>query len=112
MIPIAIIFISVILVNIFDSSGEIEDGSFNTAPSIIVKNKNVMIFQYVLLILLILAIIILDINKSAKGIINIEPFHINRAMPAIITLVIVCFFLYNTVKYNVKRYNLPGTWKK
>ena len=71
-----------------------------------------MIFQYSLLLLLLLTIIGLDIYKSADGFNNMEPFHLNRATPAFIAIILVAFFLYKSVKYNVKRYNLPETWRK
>ena len=111
-IPVVVLFLGFIVLNIYDSPGEKEDGSFNTPPSTLVKNKYVMIFQYVLLLLLLLTIIGLDINKSANGVNNVESFHLKRAAPALITVIVASFYLYNSVKYNVKRYNLPETWRK
>jgi len=89
-----------------------EDGSFNTAPNSLVKDDKIMMVQYVLAILLIIAMIVLDLYKSANGFSNIEPFHINRCGGVFVVLLVMGFFLYNTVKYNVKRYNLPETWRK
>ena len=111
-IPIAVLFLSFIIINIFDSPGESENGSFNTPPSTLVKNKKVMIFQYVLLLILLIAMVILDLNKSANGLTNVESYHIKRTIPGLIVIIIVVYFLYNTVKYNVKKYNLPETWRK
>ena len=111
-IPIAVLFLSFIIINIFDSPGESENGSFNTPPSTLVKNKKVMIFQYVLLLILLIAMVILDLNKTANGLTNVESYHIKRTIPGLIVIIIVVYFLYNTVKYNVKKYNLPETWRK
>jgi hypothetical protein len=111
-IPIAVLFLSFIIINIFDSPGETENGSFNTPASTLVKNKKVMIFQYVLLLMLLIAMVILDLNKSANGLTNVESYHIKRTIPGLIVIIIVVYFLYNTVKYNVKKYNLPETWRK
>ena len=111
-IPIAVLFLSFIIINIFDSPGESENGSFNTPPSTLVKNKKVMIFQYILLLILLIAMVILDLNKTANGLTNVESYHIKRTIPGLIVIIIVVYFLYNTVKYNVKKYNLPETWRK
>jgi hypothetical protein len=112
VVPIIVLFLGFIVISIYDSPSEKEDGAFNTPPTNIVKNKKIMIVQYVLLLLLIFTLIGIDIYKSADGFNNMEPFHINRAIPAFITILGVSLFLYKSVKYNVKRYNLPKTWSK
>ena len=110
VIPVVVLFLSLIVINIFDSPGEKEDGSFNTPPSTLVKDKKVMITQYVLLILLLVGMIVCDLMKSGKGFSNIESHHIKRIVPVLIVILIVIYLLYNSVKYNVKRYDLPETW--
>jgi hypothetical protein len=112
IIPVVVLFLSLIVINIFDSPSEKEDGSFNTPPSTLVRDKRVMIAQYVLLILLLLGMVGLDLIKSGNGFSNIKPHHINRTLPVLIVILVVGYLLYNSVKYNVKRYDLPETWRK
>jgi hypothetical protein len=112
VIPVIVLFLSLIVINIFDSPGEKEDGSFNTPPSTLVKDKRIMITQYVLLILLLFGMIGCDLIKSGDGFSNIEPHHIKRIVPVLIVILVVGYLLYNSVKYNVKRYDLPETWRK
>ena len=112
VIPVIVLFLSLIVINIFDSPGEKEDGSFNTPPSTLVKDKRIMITQYVLLILLLFGMIGCDLIKSGDGFSNIEPHHIKRIVPVLIVIIVVGYLLYNSVKYNVKRYDLPETWRK
>ena len=71
-----------------------------------------MITQYVLLILLLFGMIGCDLIKSGDGFSNIEPHHIKRIVPVLIVIIVVGYLLYNSVKYNVKRYDLPETWRK
>ena len=111
-IPVIVLFLSLIVINIFDSPGEKENGSFNTPPSTLVKDKKVMITQYVLVILLLFGMIGCDLIKSGDGFSNIESHHIKRTIPVLIVIIIVIYLLYNSVKYNVKRYDLPETWRK
>ena len=112
VIPVVVLFLSLIVINIFDSPGEKEDGSFNTPPSTLVKDKKVMITQYVLVILLLFGMIGCDLIKSGNGFSNIESHHIKRTIPVLIVILVVIYLLYNSVKYNVKRYDLPETWRK
>ena len=112
VIPVVVLFLSLIVINIFDSPGEKEDGSFNTPPSTLVKDKRVMITQYVLLILLLVGMIVCDLMKSGNGFSDIESHHIKKTIPVLIVIIVVCYLLYNSVKYNVKRYDLPETWRK
>ena len=112
VIPVIVLFLSLIVINIFDSPSEKEDGSFNTPPSTLVKDKRIMIIQYVLLILLLFGMIGCDLIKSGDGFSNIESHHIKRTLPVLIVILIVGYLLYNSVKYNVKRYDLPETWRK
>ena len=112
VIPVVVLFLSLIVINIFDSPGEKEDGSFNTPPSTLVKDKRVMITQYVLLILLLFGMIVCDLMKSGNGFSDIESHHIKKTIPVLIVIILVGYLLYNSVKYNVKRYDLPETWRK
>ena len=112
VIPVIVLFLSLIVINIYDSPGEKEDGSFNTPPSTLVKDKRVMITQYVLVILLLFGMIVCDLIKSGDGFSNIESHHIKRTIPVLIVILVVIYLLYNSVKYNVKRYDLPETWRK
>jgi hypothetical protein len=112
VIPVVVLFLSLIVINIFDSPGEKEDGSFNTPPSTLVKDKRVMITQYVLLILLLFGMIVCDLMKSGNGFSDIESHHIKKTIPVLIVIIVVGYLLYNSVKYNVKRYDLPETWRK
>ena len=112
VIPVVVLFLSLIVINIFDSPGEKEDGSFNTPPSTLVKDKRVMITQYVLLILLLVGMIVCDLMKSGNGFSDIESHHIKKTIPVLIVIIVVGYLLYNSVKYNVKRYDLPETWRK
>jgi len=111
VIPVIVLFLSLIVINIYDSPGEKDDGSFNTPPSTLVKDKRVMITQYVLVILLLFGMIVCDLIKSGDGFSNIESHHIKRTIPVLIVIVVVGYLLYNSVKYNVKRYDLPETWR-
>ena len=111
VIPVIVLFLSLIVINIYDSPGEKEDGSFNTPPSTLVKDKRVMITQYVLVILLLFGMIVCDLIKSGDGFSNIESHHIKRTIPVLIVILVVIYLLYNSVKYNVKRYDLPETWR-
>ena len=36
----------------------------------------------------------------------------SRTIPGLIVILLVVYFMYNTLKYNVKKYNLPETWRK
>jgi hypothetical protein len=53
-----------------------------------------------------------DLIKSGDGFSNIESHHIKRTLPVLIVILVVGYLLYNSVKYNVKRYDLPETWRK
>ena len=61
---------------------------------LIVKDDKIMMVQYVLAILLIIAMIVLDLYKSANGFSNIEPFHINRCGGVFVVLLVMGFFLH------------------
>ena len=111
VIPIVVFVFSLIIINIFDSSGVKEDGSFSTPPSTMVKNKLVMVFQYLLLIVGLLVLIGLDISNNVKYLSKLLFGHLFRSGYAIIVLIVSCYLLYNTIIYNVREYNIPNTWK-
>ena len=109
--PIVVFFLGLIIINIYDSPSVKEDGSFNTTPSNIIKNRLGMSIQYSFLLISIIGLIVLDLYKSS-GLLNIAPYHINRCWPVFIVLLVVGNLLYLTINYNVKKYNLPETWRK
>jgi hypothetical protein len=88
------------------------DGSFNTAPSELVKDEKGMIAQFSLILISIVVICCLDVYKSAGTLEKIQSFHIERCFLPFIGLLIVIYLLRNAVNYRVKKYNLPNTWSK
>jgi hypothetical protein len=56
--------------------------------------------------------IVCDLMKSGNGFSDIESHHIKKTIPVLIVIIVVGYLLYNSVKYNVKRYDLPETWRK
>jgi hypothetical protein len=112
VLPIVVFALGFLIINIFDSPGVKEDGSFNTPPSVIVKNKIGMIFHYIFLILCVGGIIFMDLKYSSGTMLGLQPYHINATLPALIVLVMCGYMLYNTARYYIKKYNLPNTWRK
>jgi hypothetical protein len=110
--PIAVFVLGFMVLNIFDSPGIKEDGSFNSAPSVLIKNKIGMIFHYSFLILAIIAIITLNLYYSSDSIIGLQEHHIVASIPSIIVVIMCIYMLYLTARYKVKKYELPNTWRK
>ena len=63
------------------------------------------------IILLLFGMIGCDLIKSGNGFSNRKSSY-KRTIPVLIVIIIVIYLLYNSVKYNVKRYDLPETWRK
>jgi len=112
LVPIVIFVFALIILNIFDSKGEREDGSFSTPSSFMVRNKSVMVFQYTLLLVGVLILMGLDISNTVKGLSQLLFGHLYRSGYAIVVLIVGCYLMHNTISYRVERYNLPNTWKK
>jgi hypothetical protein len=112
LIPIVIFVLALIVINIVDSKGESEDGSFSTPESTMVRNKSIMIFQLTLLIVGILVLMGLDVSNNVKDLSQLLFGHVYRSGYAIVALIASCYLMYNTIIYRVEKYNLPNTWKK
>ena len=112
LVPLIIFFFGLMAINVSHSDPIKDDGSFNTAPSELVKDEKGMIAQFSLILISIIAICCLDIYKSAGSLEKIQSFHIERCFLPFIGFVIVIYLLRNAVNYRVKKYNLPNTWSK
>ncbi len=112
LVPLIIFFFGLMAINVSHSDPIKHDGSFNTAPSELVKDEKGMIAQFSLILISIVVICCLDVYKSAGALEKIQSFHIERCFLPFIGLLIVIYLLRNAVNYRVKKYNLPNTWSK
>ena len=110
--PIAVFVLGFMVLNIYDSPSIKEDGSFSSAPSVLIKNKIGMIVHYVFMILSIITIIGLYLYYSSDSLLGYQTSYLITATPAILVFIVCLFLLYLTARYRVKKYNLPNTWRK
>ena len=110
--PIAVFVLGFMVLNIYDSPSIKEDGSFSSAPSVLIKNKIGMIVHYVFMILSIITIIGIYLYYSSDSLLGYQTAYLISAIPAILVFVISLVLLYLTARYRVKKYNLPNTWRK
>ena len=110
--PIAVFVLGFLVLNIFDEPGIKEDGSFNSAPSVLIKNKIGMLFHYIFLVLFLIGVIAINLYYSSDSFLGLQEYHIVACMPVIIVGVMCLYMLYLTARYRVKKYNLPNTWRK
>jgi len=110
--PLIVFVFGLLVINIFDNKGVKEDGSFNTAPDVIVKNKNGMIVHYVFLIIFLFATIAFHLRYNSDTMLGVQSYHIYGVAPCLIVGVICIYLLYLTATYSLKKYKLPKTWLK
>jgi hypothetical protein len=110
--PITVFILGFLVLNIFDEPGIKEDGSFNSAPSVLIKNKIGMLFHYIFLVLFLIGLIAINLYYSSDSFLGLQEYHIVACMPAIIVGVMCLYMLYLTARYRIKKYNLPNTWRK
>jgi len=101
-----------LIINLFESRGVKEDGTFKTAPDIIVKNKYAMLIHYVFLILFLIGTLVSHLKYNSETIMGIQSYHIYGIAPALIVGVFCLYLLYLTATYSLKKYQLPKTWRK
>ncbi len=112
IIPISVFIIGFFVINLFNDPVVKEDGSFSSAPNVTNKNKTGMIIHYVILILSVIALVAFDFMNSNNSLLGLQTYHIIGAIYGIIVLILCIQLLYYTTSYNVKKYNLPNTWRK
>ena len=114
--PLIIIFIiGWFIIAIFNSPPIKEDGSYKSSPKVIYKNKRNLIVTYTILLLFIIAIISIDVYKRKINPLGLLPYNsINTlyGLAILIVLVGTIYLLINSIKYNIKKYNLPKTWNR
>ena len=112
ILPIIVLLFGFLIINLFDSGGFKEDGSFNTAPSVIVKNKYGMIIHYLLLIIFLSLTILSHLRYNSETMFGLQSHHIYGVAPALIVGIFCIYLLYLTATYSLKKYKLPSTWRK
>ena len=112
ILPIIVFLFGFLIINLFDNKGSKEDGSFNTAPSIIVKNKYGMIIHYILLILFLSLTILSHLRYNSETMFGLQSYHIYGVAPGLIVGIFCIYLLYLTATYSLKKYKLPKTWRK
>ena len=107
----AILVICIFVINIMDGSSIEEDGSFNTPPSSLYKFRLSIVPIYIPMMILITGVMVIELAKDLK-----RPFGLSlnsfSGGGIIIVLIGGLYLLVSSIKYNVKKYNLPKTWSK
>jgi hypothetical protein len=116
LIPIIIMFIlGWFIINIYNTKPISEDNSYKSAPKAIHKNKKIMITIYIILLLSIITMIVIDSYLNIINPLGLLPYNkiSNLYGISIIFALFICIYLFiNTILYNIKKFNLPKTWKR
>lgn len=107
----AILVIGIFVINIMDGPSIEDDGSFNTPPSSLYKFRWSLVPIYILMTILIMCVIGIEIINPPES-----PFVLSLTSFSgggiILVLIGGIYLLVSSIKYNVKKYNLPKTWSK
>ena len=111
---VSILVLGIFAINIASQPPVKEDGVFKTAPKIIYKTKTKQSIIVAILLCLLLAIIGYDIYKRRNNPLGLLPYKNLKNLYGIALLLsvcVVCYLLFNSVRYNISKYNLPKMWR-
>ena len=113
-IVVVIIFvIGFFTINITYKAPVKEDGVYKTAPRTLYKSRRIMVTIHTILLLSLVATMGTDIyykNINPLGLLPYNKLKNFYGVCSIITLAGIVYLLFNSTKYNVRKYKLPQTW--
>ena len=110
---VIILVIGFVAINISYKAPIKEDGAYKTAPGSLYKSRRTMIAIHTILLLSLAGTMGLDIyykNINPLGLIPYNKLKNMYGVCSIITLAGIVYLLFNSTKFNVRKYKLPKTW--